>query len=290
MKRPTILLLFALILAAPKLLATTPEQPTETNTGPTTAVKDLRAIGSTKITKDGAVLENFHLTGTLTIDASNVTIRNFIVNGSSWYGIQVLSGAKNAVFEDGEVTGTKSAGIMGSNYTARRLHVHHVGKDAIKIGSNIVIESCYIHHVGDPALNPDVHADGIQSVGGSNVLIRWNNIDVPIGKDGYLNHHAIIIQAQNSPVDAVRIEDNWLNGGGFTVQLRSKKGGTGGEPTNSFITYNRYGPDASHGPWYTTGDVQKYENRYVADNTLIAGQTSPGASPSSPSNLSLTSK
>lgn len=262
-----------LLLALPSVFANgAPERPLEHNTGPTSPVEELREIGTTKITEDGAVLENFRSSGTIQIAADNVTVRNFYIDSNGWYGIQVMPGAKNAVIEDGEITGTKSAAVNGGNYAARRLHVHHVGKDALKISSNVIIESCYIHHVGDAEKFPKVHADGIQSVGGDNVLIRWNNIDMPLGKDGALNHHCIIIQAQRSTLDNIRIEENWLNGGGFSVQLRSKNKKKGGYPTNSAILNNYFGDDCKHGNWYKEGDVQVSGNRRQADQKLLRGQ------------------
>ena len=40
------------------------------------------------ITTDGAVIENVIINGTLTVKADNVTIKNYVIQNFSWWGIE----------------------------------------------------------------------------------------------------------------------------------------------------------------------------------------------------------
>jgi hypothetical protein len=223
------------------------DRPNADSTGPTSG--DLKAMGGTTITVDGTVLEKFAATGQITIKANNVTLRNFTVQSSSSYGIRVESG-KGAVIEDGEIFGMSSAGIYGGDFTARRLHIHDSGADAIKPTRNALIEDSYLEKLG---YLEDAHADGVQMVSGSNVTMRGNNFYMPHDAQGYRNSQCIIIQTNNGPVDNILIEKNWLNGGGYCVQIREKD--DNGVPTNVRIMNNRFGDDYQYGPWVLDGDV-----------------------------------
>ena len=139
-----------------------------------------------------------------------------------------------------------SAGILGRNFTARRLNIHESGGDGIKAFGNVLVEDCWIHHLG---MNPGAHADGDQTRNGSNFVFRHNNIDMPVpespnGTTGYASNGTFMIQDELGPVDNFLIQDNWLNGGNYTIMLGNEDFGG---PSNIQIVGNRFGRDYRYG-------------------------------------------
>ena len=235
------------------------DKPGAHNTGPSSP-ELLTPSGSITITQDGAVIENVAVTGTISVEANDVTIRNFTVDGqmSTWYGINVDSAVTGLVIEDGELTGAVSSAVLGSNYTARRLHVHHVGADAFKSTWNVTIERSYVHHIG---MNPGTHADGNQTREGGNILLRANNFELPSpsvvsGLDGFASNACSINQAKAGNIAGLVMEGNWLNGGNYTVYFStSDKYHTGLTLTGGQLINNRFGRDFQYGPLRLEGDV-----------------------------------
>ena len=152
--------------------------------------------GSTTIRIPGTTIENVVIGGTVNIEADNVTIRNFVIRSGGFYGINIRSG-KGHLFEDGLIHGPRSSGVLGSDFTARRLEVTHVGGDAFKPRRNFVIENSWMHRLG---YNEGAHADGVQMVGSDegNGIIRNNYFDmlndqkIPDEDRNYANSQCII--------------------------------------------------------------------------------------------------
>ncbi len=137
--------------------------------------------------------------------------------------------------EDGEIFGAGDA-IYGRQFTLRRLNIHDSKGDGVKIsGDNTVVEDCYIHSLGTAE---GAHADGIQIMKGVNHVIRGNNIDMPIGQSGYRSNAALFINGAFGPIDNVLIEDNWLNGGNYTIKVNA---------TNATVRNNFFGRDYRYG-------------------------------------------
>lgn len=236
------------------------------NTGPSDPSL-LVPTGSITADVDGMVIENVDITGTLVVEADNVTIRNFRIDaqGAS-YGINA-SWNNNILIEDGEIINAGSAGLMGKNLTARRLNIHHVGKDAMKIHSNSLIEACWVHEIG---MSPGAHADANQTRSGSNITFRGNNFDIPVGVPGHLSNACQIIQDEVGPIDNILLEGNWFNGGNYTIYLAHEDFGG---PTNCVVRNNRFGRDYQYGTmsaevpfvaegnvWDDTGELLDWNN------------------------------
>lgn len=247
-------------------------KPDDTTTGPNNIyVKNkasLQPSGWITVTEPGTVIENVDITGGVNVKADNVTIRNFKLKGTSYFGIRADFGAKNLVIEDGEITDAQSAGVYGSNFTARRLNIHNMGNDAYKPFRNVVIEAGYAHHLGYIS---DSHADGVQMVVGGKVVARGNNFDMNVyTQPGFHNSQVFIIQPQNGPIDDVLIEKNWINGGGTSIQLRDKGNGP---PTNVRILNNYFGRDYRFGPWIVQGSTNvRMCNVWEDTGELLSGQ------------------
>ena len=87
--------------------------------------------GSITVTKDGTVIEDLEIRGTLRIEADDVVVRNVWVYTSNPWTIYVASGS--ATFDDIEVGHPKIwglRGIGGSNVTVRDADIHHVALQA----------------------------------------------------------------------------------------------------------------------------------------------------------------
>ena len=206
--------------------------PNATNTGVPAGVS-LRPSGSLTISTPGAVVDALDISGTIEINADNVTIkRSRIRTNGARYGIRVNNGYRGAVIEDVEIAGTDtncSVGIVYGNYTARRVNAHGCA-DGLRIGTNTAVEASYIH---DQRKATGTHNDAIQSVGGSNVRIVGNNIVGPFQQ----STSAVLLQTNNGPIDNVLMEGNRMSGGSYVLYVKDK--GTGyGAPTNVTIRNN----------------------------------------------------
>ena len=218
------------------------QKPGPHNTGPSDPSL-LVPSGTITADVDGMVIENVDVNGIIRIEADNVTIRNFRINaGGNSYGIHCTFGTyTGTVMEDGEIHNVDSSALIGRNFTARRLNIHHSGGDGIKAEGNVLVEGCWIHHLG---MNPGAHADGNQTRNGSNIVFRGNNIDMPEGLTGFRTNAAFIIQDETGPVSNFLIEGNWLNGGNYTIMLANEQYGG---PSNITILNNRFGRDYRYG-------------------------------------------
>lgn len=245
------------------------DKPGPNNTGPTTAENALKPYtGPTTITTDGTIIEGVSMTKQLTIQASNVTIRNFFLDTGNFYGIRIIEG-DNIVIEDGIIQGMKSAAVLGSNFTARRLEIRNSGADGFKPNSNFLIESNWLHSLG---YIEDAHADGLQMVNGGNGIVRGNNFDMPHDAPGYKNSQCFIISTNVGVIDNLLIEKNWVNGGGFSIQVLDKGVGYG-DPTNIQIIDNRFGTDYQFGILRLDVDATLSGNVWDATGVSIDNQT-----------------
>jgi hypothetical protein len=222
-----------------------------------------RTFGSTTITESWLnsnnggkrVIENVRFTSGVIVKVDNITIRNFAIEGGR-YGVDngVTSGGATSglVLEDGEISGQSSSGLLVSNTIARRLNIHDQGADAIKPFSNVTIEASWLHRLG---FNAGSHSDGVQMVSGGNVTITGNNIDMPRSLTAFTHSQNIMIAPNNGPINNVRIEGNWLNGGLITLQMHSVGG-------VARIANNRFGRDYRFGLFSTSGNsnLEKFGN------------------------------
>ncbi len=229
-------------------------KPDASNTGPSDpSILSSGNAPPDTITQDGATYENFTKTGNITIDADNVTLRNFTVYSSgNFRGINVLDGASGILIEDGEVDGGGTTGdcLRGPGITGRRLNLHHCD-DSMKAqgyGGPTVIEHSYFHDVGGG------HGDTVQSFeSGSNITFRYNTL---VGG----NTSVFII---HGPIGALyTIENNWLDGGGYTVYC-------GGFGSSVRVHDNLFSRKYQYGPAYDDGPCDWQGNLYDGDFSVV---------------------
>lgn len=195
---------------------------------------DLSPSGSLTV-GSGEIIEGLMVDGSITIEegATDVTIRNTLVVGNGIYGIRSSSGVQDLLIENVTIRGVsgsdRSAGILArGSGTIRGVDVSGF-PDGIKVFSNFVVEDSWIH---DQVLIDDSHNDGIQSVGGTNVIIRNNRIE---GRY-QAQTSALILQADNSPLSNYTISGNYLSGGNYTLYIRAKDDQP--DPTDMVVTNN----------------------------------------------------
>jgi hypothetical protein len=241
-----------------------PDRPWAHNTGP----KDANALvpsGALTLSSPG-VYENLDITGDIYITSSNVTVRNFRVNASGIQrGVWIEPGLSDIVLEDGEIFGMTSIGIYGIGYTARRLHIHDSGGDALRPEGSpgagpTLVEYCFVERMG---LSPSAHADALQvsnvSEGSYNVTLQFNNFYMPApgtpGHPGDTSKASAVIFLEK-PVTNYVIQNNWLDGGGYTIYCGGNTGGV-------LWRDNVFGHDYSFGA--VTGTCQNWSGNVWED-------------------------
>jgi hypothetical protein len=204
--------------------------PNASNTGVRPGT-NLTSRGSYTVTTPGAVIQNLDISGTLTIKASNVTVRNSRIRSGGNYGIWFDENVSGIVLEDLTIMGTGpgcSSGLAPTGrWTARRLNVSGCA-DGVKMHGNQTLESSYIH---DLRVGPTTHNDAIQVTSGNNGIIRNNNLIAPS------QNAAIMMSSNFGSVDNWKITGNRFAGGTYTVYVRNQGYGN---PSRIALTDNTW--------------------------------------------------
>jgi hypothetical protein len=248
-------------------------RPSAATTGVSPGVR-LKPSGSVVVSTPGAVVENLDVSGTITVKADNVTIRNVRVRtNSNAYAISIQKGFRRTTVSNAEIVmgvgGTcANAGVGGGagHTVVRRSHIRGCG-DGIKAHDHGLYEDNYIRTTRLP--NSTKHVDGIQGSGTTAYTIRRNDIHNPPSQGG---NAAVFIQAYNGlgerRVSDVVVDGNWLNGGNMTVFVEDGKTGSGWVQ-NIRITNNRFGTDYRYGVKNLEGDVLWSGNTMQSDGRAI---------------------
>ena len=215
--------------------------PDEDSTG-VPAGHALTPSGGMTITTDGTVIDGLDIDGCLRVRANDVTIRRTRITATATEcgGIQLNVGYDHSgiLIEDVEIDGLGDApgeAIAGAGYTARRVNIHGVG-DGLRMDDNTVVEDSFIHSL---VARNGAHNDGIQSTAGSNITIRGNRI-----VNDNTQTSAILIKDDLGVIADVTIENNFLDGGGYTLYVRRA---AHGGPSDVTITNNVFGDLARYG-------------------------------------------
>ena len=204
------------------------------------------ASGLVVLSEPGAVYENKELTGSITVTAPDVTIRNVrLIATDDWYGIRSFgddADTSGLRIEDSEIDLNGKLEIKGigfDNYTAERVFFHN-GSDCAHLGNEArVLDSlCVVGPDKDGDAEPDdtafcdgdEHFDGLQSDGGTGIVIRGNTIRNPCGQTS-----AILMSSNTSPIEHVEIVGNLLAGGGYSLYCNA-----GPDVRDEIVTGNRF--------------------------------------------------
>ncbi|MEO6513665.1 MAG: hypothetical protein ABIR37_03180 [Candidatus Saccharimonadales bacterium] len=240
----------------PSLTPTCTGKPNATCTGVPVGTTLTIVTGDQTYSTDGQVLSGLDIRGNVQITGKNITIKNSIIRGGNlpctnsnqntaplWVRSDV--GATNFTFQDSELYPSNPTacqdGIWASNITILRANIHGA-VDGIKADNNITVKDSYIHDLSWFASDPNqgggqTHNDGLQTYRcNSNILVQHNNIDLSTTTNGNAAYQ--ITQDYGIRCVNIVIDDNWLDGGGCTINIAHK---TLANLTGVALTNNRFG-------------------------------------------------
>jgi hypothetical protein len=221
----------------------------------------LTPSGSITVTTNGTVLNALNITGFVDIRANNVTIKNSrIRNGSAaWEQVRVEPGTSGALIEDTEIDGQNTnfsgtpddgynvGGTGGYTLLRDNLHNNVVGAGAGGGGARVTIQNSWIHDIHKTTAS---HNENIISTGAAaGITITHNRFDNQINEVA-----TIALLGQASAIQNVTVDNNLLNGGGFTVYGGCNPADASGLLCqNIAITNNRFMRTPQPGAFWTTG-------------------------------------
>jgi hypothetical protein len=234
--------------AASQSVAATKPGATNTGVPAGTALKVYN--GDYNVTKDGTVIDGLDIRGSVLVHANNVTIKKSLIRGGkasksqqaivvSWWG------NTNIKIEDSTIRADYPSyyqdGLSGGNISANRVNISNVVDSVKVIGGNVSVTNSWlhnnVHYSPDPTQSDNMtHDDGIQVTGGKNITITGNSIDGA--------HNAALMVGQGKTVGNVKVSNNWLGGGGCTINVTQN--GVGTPIQGMVISDNQFAP-GNHG-------------------------------------------
>lgn len=247
--------------------------------------------GSITTSTAGQVIQNLNVTGRITVNHNNVTIRNVKITNPGGLAITngCGSGRTGTLIEDVELDGTgNSTGASAVdcvNYTLRRANIHHFGEGPGG-GNGILIEDSYLHDFTDQSAS-GAHQDGMQFESDDNNMVRHNTI-LMNRPNGHVLNAAIVFGGNTLNNTA---EYNLVGGGGYTL-YQGQAGGTfrHNRFTAVLVPAGYFGPVYANavGPWSPEAPCDNLWADGPNVGQVVAGggvlSCAQGA-PSSPTNL-----
>jgi hypothetical protein len=171
------------------------------------------------------VIDALNITGSVVVDAPNVTIKRTRIHSNAFRAIE--NDSTGLVVEDSEIINQPTSGqpnchngIGYGNYTLLRSEITGCENGADVGDGNVVVQDNYIHDLditGPSYVWGDTpHTDGIQGAG-SNVTIRHNWIDPTPASDG--GDAGIIMGMTDPPSANYQIIDNYIDGRGSSYAI-----------------------------------------------------------------------
>ncbi|MET3899018.1 Ca2+-binding RTX toxin-like protein [Devosia sp. UYZn731] len=226
----------------------------------TTGVPDgvtLLPSGDIIVTKAGTVISGLNITGSVYIDADNVTLQNCKITSGSFAVVQIRNGSDGVIVQNCDINGLNAGGQGISGYGKFIGNDISGVADGISVtGDHVLIQDNYIHNLGGTS---ESHYDGIQVDGGiSDLRIEHNTVINDHGQTA-----AVMIDNYFGPINNVVVTDNLLVGGGYTIYTDNQF--DGGSMTGIQITNNHIGK----GQWG--------ETYFATTNPAFTGNISDGA-------------
>ncbi|HEX6872521.1 MAG TPA: hypothetical protein VF163_15600 [Micromonosporaceae bacterium] len=225
-------------------------KPGSANTGVPLGTRPRVIRGDQTYTRDNQVIDGLDIHGFVRIAAKNVTIRNSIVRGGSPTcnsAVIRIDDDASATILDSEVVASRPHpcldGIWATNARLIRLDIHGV-VDGVKAYDNVLLQDSYVHDLSWFASDPNqdgeaTHNDAVQTYeGNTNIVLRRNTLTV--GREGNAAYQ--VTQDGGEAATNLRIEGNWLDGGGCTLNFAHKGGPT--PMTGIYVIGNRFGRDS----------------------------------------------
>ncbi len=195
------------------------------------------------VTGKGTVLSGLSISGTLQINADNVTVKNVKVTTGGNFGISLthtagVTIANSTISGQNATTGRVSYAIddVYGDSTGTTIKANNISdfRTAVQISTGLA-DGNYIH---DPGFAPGDHTNGFYVGGGTQPLtIQNNTIFDSLGQTDAINLDAAT-PGPAAPVANKTIRNNLLAGGSYTIYA----GAASGSPTSGIvITGNRFG-------------------------------------------------
>ncbi|NMM15820.1 MAG: hypothetical protein HHJ14_01400 [Cellulomonas sp.] len=202
------------------------------------------------------------ISGSVSVEAPGVIIKNSRIHGSDSFGILTNSGS--VTIYDTEIYGFENA-IGFDDWTAYRVNIHGTYGDGVKLGSNVLLQDSWIHDL-TPASG--AHSDGGQLQSGvTNLVVRHNAINLSNVVDA---NSALFLAPDLGPSTAgpVTIDGNWLDGGNFTLFCVD---GNNGQyfVQNISIINNKFGRLAQYGPSRINVPITQSGNVWADTNAAL---------------------
>jgi len=223
-------------------------KPGPSNTG--VPAKTKLTVVSGDQTYSSGVITDLDIHGLVTLTGS-VTLKDSIVrgpnssSGCSDTGVINTSGS-GVTIEDVEVAPTAANacmdGIWASNAKLIAVNIHGT-VDGVKAWNNTTVQDSYIHDLVEYASDPNqgggpTHNDAVQTYGaGTDILLNHNTM-VMSEND---NSDYQLTQDEGVPATNIQIVNNWLYGGGCSLNLSTKGGGPVTAAAGILVENNRFG-------------------------------------------------
>lgn len=230
----------------------------------------LRQSGGLTVTTAGAMIEGLNIVGQVVINAPNVTLRNCKVTSNSFAVILIKDEISRTLIKNCEIDGQGAGGqgIAGQGtFVANNIHDCADGIDVR--GNHTRIQDNFIHSMRG---TENSHFDGIQADGKISDLIIEHNTVI----NEFAQTSALMLDNYWGPIDNVRIENNLLIGGGYTVYLNEVgKGQPGGGPMTNVVFVNNVLGKGRWGYWDLRSQLG---NRPTLSGNLdrVSGRLLPG--------------
>jgi outer membrane biosynthesis protein TonB len=260
----------------PEPVPTNSDWPTAANTGVPAGVVLKQYSGPFNITTPGTVIDGYDIKGALTINASDVTIKNSRVTGRIDTGDQNKN--PRTLIQRVEIVGPYDSASDGgfaavgyTGFTCDGCNVRGWGK-GFALTRDVVVKNSWVHDIvvhGDPA-NGGSHNETIISLGGSNFTITNNRLDAGSAPNVSAS---LALYSQMEAFNNVMVSGNLFDGGGYCVYAglagsygasnTKFEGNTFGTKYNSKCGY--YGPAVA----YAGGNGNEWTNNTMLDGTLV---------------------
>lgn len=236
-------------------VTTTTTAPTSTwpgtgNTGVPVGITLTNYTGPTNITTNNTVIDGKNITSCIRVQAHGVIIRNSKISCTGTYVLRVQD-PYDVLVVDSEIDGRNSDNVCVAfdGFTLTRTNVHGCS-DIAKPGNRVLIQDSWFHAL---TVCGGCHNDTIQMEDGNGVVIRHNRLENSQSQTGVIKLGTAL-----GPLSNVTVENNLLNGGGYTIYA----GGINEDTQNLVFRNNRFmrspqGFYANGGRW---GPVSYYDN------------------------------
>ena len=263
-----------------------PDYPTPSCTGVPAGTTLAKTVdGDYTATTDGEVIDSWHITGDLVVEASDVVIKNTQVDGTVDNEVAQASSfsiSDSTVGTTSCVTGGWPS-INGHDLTANRVYLrgHQDGLDMVANNVTIVdsyLQPCYLppEIVGSDGY----HSDGVQdqcSTTCSNLTLTHDTIDAMAFYNGQPTGNSALnlgSEADGFNLQNVTLEDNMFLGGAYTTSLWWDAGASWTVTSNVWVADTwAYGPisaqdTCSHQAW-SDNSIVNVDSGYHVTSTVI---------------------